>query len=954
MMKFFSRLVDSNEREVRRFEPMAARINELEPEYVALSDAELRAKTEQFRERLRESLGDLLLPIELRPRPAEEDEDSELVVPDPTRVQEERKERRKRERAAIDAALDEILPEAFAAVREAMRRALGKRHYDVQLLGGMVLHSGAIAEMKTGEGKTFVAPLAAYLNGLTGRGVHVVTVNDYLAKRDAQWIGQVFWRLGMSVGSIQHEAAYLVDPDYPQTDEHLRNLRPVDRGEAYAADVTYGTNNEFGFDYLRDNLVVDLAQRVQRSHFFAVVDEVDNILIDEARTPLIISGAAEESGDKYLQFARLVPRLRAEEDYIIDEKFRQVAITEEGTAKMERWLGVENLFDDDFSMARHLEQALKAEALYKRDRDYVIKDDEVIIVDEFTGRLMPGRRWSEGLHQAVEAKEGVKIQNESRTLATITFQNYFRMYDKLSGMTGTAETEAEEFSKIYELEVVVVPTNQPMVRDDFADLVYASQKGKWDAVVDEIVEEHERGRPVLVGTISVEVSEMLGEMLKRRGIKHNVLNAKLHEREAEIVAQAGRSGAVTIATNMAGRGTDILLGGNPEMLAAELLHKQGLTVLEATPEQYAAALAEADRTCAEDRERVISAGGLHIAGTERHEARRIDNQLRGRAGRQGDPGSSRFYLSLEDDLMRRFASDRVQSIMRTLGFKDDTALESKMVSRTIEGAQTRVEGFNFDTRKHVVQYDDVINRQRETIYHERERILRSDDLSPTILVLLEEELRVLVAESTAGEFATEWNREGLRARLLAMIPTLPTEELDRIDELADGGQIAEELIGLVHAAYEAKREEIGAEGTRVLERLVLLRVIDSLWVEHLTAVDDMRRGIGLRAYSQRDPLDEFKREAYGMFDELKATIRHDVTHTIFRVTVAREPAPARPRRMLESRPEMAAVGGGAASATAVASAAAGAPQPVRAGPKVGRNDPCWCGSGKKYKRCHGA
>jgi len=950
-MKFFSRLVDSNEREVRRYEPVVAQINALEDAYTALTDAELRAKTDEFRARLRDAVGDLLLPIELRP--SETDEDSELVVPDPTRVQEERKERRKRERATIDAALDEILPDAFAAVREAMRRALGKRHYDVQLLGGMVLHSGAIAEMKTGEGKTFVAPLAAYLNGLTGRGVHVVTVNDYLAKRDAQWIGQVFWRLGMSVGSIQHEAAYLVDPDYPQTDEHFRNLRPVVRAEAYAADVTYGTNNEFGFDYLRDNLVVDLAQRVQRGHFFAIVDEVDNILIDEARTPLIISGNAEESADKYLQFARLVPRLRPEEDYIVDEKFRQVAITEAGTAKMERWLGVENLFDDDFSMARHLEQALKAEALHKRDRDYVVKDGEVIIVDEFTGRLMPGRRWSEGLHQAVEAKEGVKVQSESRTLATITFQNYFRMYDKLSGMTGTAETEAEEFSKIYELEVVVVPTNKPMVRDDFADLVYSSQKGKWEAVVDEIVEEHERGRPVLVGTISVEVSEMLGEMLKRRGIKHAVLNAKQHEREAEIVAQAGRSGAVTIATNMAGRGTDILLGGNPEMLAADLLHKQGLTVLEATPEQYAAALAEADRVCAEDRERVIAAGGLHIAGTERHEARRIDNQLRGRAGRQGDPGSSRFYLSLEDDLMRRFASDRVQSIMRTLGFKDDTALESKMVSRTIEGAQTRVEGFNFDTRKHVVQYDDVINRQRETIYHERERILRSDDLSATILALLEEEVRAMVAEHTAAEFATEWNREGLRARLLAMVPTLPEADLDRIDGLSDREAVITELVELIQAAYEAKRSEIGGEAAGVLERLVLLRVIDSLWVEHLTAVDDMRRGIGLRAYSQRDPLDEFKREAYGMFDELKATIRHDVTHTIFRVTVAREPATAQPRRMLESRPEMTPVGGGVV-AGATAAATATSAQPVKAGPKIGRNDPCWCGSGKKYKRCHGA
>jgi len=957
MLKFLSRLTDSNEREVRRFEPTVARINELEPEYAALSDAELRGKTEQFRARLRDALGDLLVPIEQRALTEEEAAESELVVGDPARISEKRKEQHKRERAQIDAALDEILPEAFAAVREAMRRALAKRHYDVQLVGGMVLHGGAIAEMKTGEGKTFVAPLAAYLNGLTGRGVHVVTVNDYLAKRDAQWIGQVFWRLGMSVGSIQHEAAYVVDPDFPQTDEHLRALRPVAREEAYAADVTYGTNNEFGFDYLRDNLVIDLRQRVQRGHFFAIVDEVDNILIDEARTPLIISGAAEESADKYVQFARLVPRLKVEEDYILDEKFRQVAISEAGTDKMERWLGVDNLFDNDFSMARHLDQALKAEALYKRDRDYVVKDGEVVIVDEFTGRLMPGRRWSEGLHQAVEAKEGVKIQNESRTLATITFQNYFRMYDKLAGMTGTAETEAEEFHKIYGLEVIAVPTNQPMIRDDFADLVFASQKGKWTAVVDEIVEEHERGRPVLVGTISVEVSEMLGDMLKRRGIKHSVLNAKFHEKEAEIVAQAGRSDSVTIATNMAGRGTDIILGGNPEMLAADLLHKKGLTVLDATPEQYAAALAEADRLCAEDRDKVVIAGGLHIVGTERHEARRIDNQLRGRSGRQGDPGSTRFYLSLEDDLMRRFASDRVQSIMRTLGFNDETALESRMVSRTIEGAQTRVEGFNFDTRKHVVEYDDVMNRQRETIYHERERILRSETLAPTVLAMLDEEVRGLVAEHTVGEFAAEWNRDGLKAQVTAMVPTLDPGSLAAMDEMADAEQISSLLAELVEEAYEAKRSEVGEEGMLVLERLVLLRVIDSLWVEHLTAVDDMRRGIGLRAYSQRDPLNEFKVEAYRMFDELKTTIRHDITHTVFRVTLTREPVQQQPRPMMESRPDVTGETLAAAAASGAVSGGNGSnPQPALAkgGPKVGRNEPCWCGSGKKYKRCHGA
>jgi preprotein translocase subunit SecA len=965
MLKFFSRLTDSNDREVRRLQPLVDRINELEPEFTALSDAELRSKTDEFRARLREDAGELLTPIELRDVPEGEEEETELVGSELARHSEERKEQRKQERKEIDAALNELLPEAFAAVREAMRRALGKRHYDVQLLGGMVLHSGAIAEMKTGEGKTFVAPLAAYLNGLTGRGVHVVTVNDYLAKRDAQWIGEVFHKLDMSVGSIQHESAFVFDPDFPQTDERLRNLRPVGRQEAYAADVTYGTNNEFGFDYLRDNLVIDLGNRVQRGHFFSIVDEVDNILIDEARTPLIISGPAEESAEKYVQFARLAPRLQAEEDYILDEKFKQVAITEAGTDKMERWLGVDNLFGDDFSNARHLDQALKAEVLYKRDRDYVVKDGEVVIVDEFTGRLMPGRRWSEGLHQAVEAKEGVKIQSESRTLATITFQNYFRMYDKLAGMTGTAETEAEEFAKIYELEVVVIPTNRPMVRGDYADLVYRSQKGKWNAVVEEIAEEHEAGRPVLVGTVSVAISEMLGDMLKRRGIKHSVLNAKFHEKEAEIVAQAGRSGAVTIATNMAGRGTDIILGGNPEVLAAEILHRKGTNILEASREEYAAALAEADQVCAEDREKVLAAGGLHIVGTERHEARRIDNQLRGRSGRQGDPGSSRFYLSLEDDLMRRFASDRVSSIMGRLGFDDETALESGMVSRTIEGAQTRVEGYNFDARKHVVQYDDVINRQRETIYHERERILRAHDLAPTVLAMLEDEVRSVVLEHTAADSAEEWNRDGLKARLQQMIPTLQASELAAIDEERNGAELAEGMVEAAVAAYQRKREETGEEGMRVLERLVLLRVIDTLWVEHLTAVDDMRRGIGLRAYSQRDPLNEFKVEAYRMFDELKATIRLDVSNTVFRVTVAREPMMQQPRQMNEGRLEMggaAAAAGGSAAGAAVATASAGGNgnatsqnrQPARSGPKVGRNDPCWCGSGKKFKRCHGA
>ena len=913
-----------------------------------------------LRERLGERVGDILVPIELRAHDAEDDAaESALTGADAARVADELKRQRETELKRINEALEEVLPEAFAAVREAMVRALGKRHYDVQLMGGIVLHRGAIAEQRTGEGKTFVGPLAAYLNALVGRGVHVVTVNDYLAKRDAQWIGAVFHRLGMSVGSIQHEGAFLFDPDFPATDERLRDLRPVDRREAYAADVTYGTNNELGFDFLRDNLVVDLANRVQRGHFYAIVDEVDNILIDEARTPLIISGNAEESADKYVQFARLVPRLSAEEDYVVDEKFKQVAITEAGTDKMESMLGVDNMFEGDFSLARHLEQALKAQVLYQRDRDYVVKDGEVIIVDEFTGRLMPGRRWSEGLHQAVEAKEGVNIRNEQRTLATVTFQNYFRMYDKLAGMTGTAETEAEEFHKIYGLEVVVIPTHRDMIRADYADLVYAKQSGKWNAVADEIAEEHEQGRPVLVGTISVEVSEMLGNLLKRRGIKHNVLNAKFHEKEAEIVAQAGRSGAVTIATNMAGRGTDILLGGNPEVLAAELLHKQGTNVLEASPEEYEAALAEAERICAEDKERVLAAGGLHIVGTERHEARRIDNQLRGRAGRQGDPGSSRFYLSLEDDLMKRFANDRVQGIMRTLGFTDDVALESKMVSKTIEGAQTRVEGYNFDMRKHVVEYDDVINRQRETIYRERDRILRSENLGPTMEAMLDDEVAALVAEHTAGDHPDEWNLDGLRTQITTMVPSLTDADLGVLGEARDQAALTDELTELVRDRYERKRTEAGDPQIGVLERLVLLRVIDTLWVEHLTAVDDMRRGIGLRAYSQREPLNEFKIEAYRMFDELKSTIRHDVTHTIFRVSLQQQPVQQRPmaRNVTEGR---AAVEG---TQPVQASGGAGngqgngggvAREPARTGPKVGRNEPCWCGSGKKYKKCHGA
>src|SRR5262245_2775711 len=674
-MRFLSRFVDSNDRELRRLQPWVDEANSLEATYEAMSDEDIRAAFAELREEIHEAAAH------------DEPSDDELHHPDLERRRELSKDRRTRENERLQKALDDVLPEAFAMTREAMKRTLGMRHFDVQLMGAAVLHQGKIAEMRTGEGKTLVAPLAAVLNSLSGRGVHVVTVNDYLARRDPQWMGPVFHFLGLSVGMILGQQSdggaqsYVFEPGYPTNDERLVNLKPVSRREAYAADITYGTNNEFGFDYLRDNMVTELEGRVQRERYFGIVDEVDNILIDEARTPLIISGQAEESADLYFTFARLVPRLRErpegdEEggDYFIDLKDRAVSPTEEGIAKIERALGVDNLYDSDPRYARHFEQALRAHALYKRDRDYIVKDGEIVIVDEFTGRQMPGRRWSEGLHQAIEAKEGLRVQRESVTLATITFQNYFRLYDKLAGMTGTAMTEAEEFHKIYNLEVVAIPTHKEMIRDDFADLVFRDENGKFTALIDEIVEMQEAGRPVLVGTVSVEKSEILSTMLKRRGIKHETLNAKFHERESGIVGQAGRSGALTIATNMAGRGTDTLLGGNPAGLATEALHSQGLNPAEVDKATYDAAIAEAKIVIDEDHERVVGAGGLHIIGTERHDSRRIDNQLRGRAGRQGDPGSSRFYLSLEDDLMKRFASDRVAGLMERLGLEDDVAI----------------------------------------------------------------------------------------------------------------------------------------------------------------------------------------------------------------------------------------------------------------------------------------
>jgi preprotein translocase subunit SecA len=999
-MKFFSRFVDSNDRELRRIQPWVEEANALEAEFEALSEEQIRAQIAEIRQEIR-STG-----------VAEEPSEDELHHEDLERRRELTKARRKRENERLQKALDDVLPEVFAMTREAMKRTLGMRHFDVQLVGGAVLHQGKIAEMRTGEGKTLAAPLAAILNSLTGRGVHIVTVNDYLARRDPQWMGPIYHFLGVSVGMITHDTSYVYEPGFPTNDERLLNLRPVERNEAYAADVTYGTNNEFGFDYLRDNMVLELTQRVQRERSFGIVDEVDNILIDEARTPLIISGQAEESADLYYTFARLVPRLKerpegAEEggDYFIDLKDRAVSPTEEGVDKMEGFLSVPNMYDADPRLARHFEQALRAHALYKRDRDYIVKDGEIVIVDEFTGRQMPGRRWSEGLHQAIEAKEGLRIQRESVTLATITFQNYFRLYDKLAGMTGTAMTEAEEFHKIYNLEVVAIPTHMPMIRDDSSDLVFRDEKAKFNALIDEIVEMQEAGRPVLVGTISVEKSEILSAMLKRRGIRHETLNAKFHEKESGIVAQAGRTGAVTIATNMAGRGTDILLGGNPSGLASEALHRQGLNPAEVDAATYEQALTEAKSQTEEDHVQVVEAGGLHIIGTERHDSRRIDNQLRGRAGRQGDPGSSRFYLSLDDDLMKRFASERVTGLMERLGLEEDVAIESRLVSKTIESAQSRVEGFNFDIRKRVVEFDDVINKQRETIYAERDKVLHNEDLTETVQAFLDEEMDALVDQYLGGEDPDAWNMEGLAAALVAMGLSGDEIQPDTLWDLGGREAIADHLRDVADTHLVTREAEEGEEAWGQVERVVLLRTIDSLWVEHLTELDDLRRGVGLRGYAQQDPLNEFRRDAFRMYEELSDLIRHGVASSIFRVTVQRQPPPddglarslAAGAAALRAgtaggdgngsgatpRPATVGAAGARAAGSAIlrgslpagpaarnireslgdepitngsgngASAGGARPGYTPTGARIGRNDPCWCGSGAKYKKCHG-
>ena len=904
---FLSRLIDSNDREIGRLSPILTAVNARADEMEAASAEDIRARMDAIAAQLRALSGD-----------------------------------------AQRAALEEALPEVLAAAREAARRTIKLRPYDVQILGAIVLHQGKIPEMRTGEGKTLVGPLAAAVNALSGAGVHVITVNDYLARRDAQWMGPLFAFLGLSLGVITHDTSYIFDADFHSGEERTARLRPVTRREAYAADVTYGTNNEFGFDYLRDNMVTELEARVQRGHAFAIVDEVDNILIDEARTPLIISGQAGESQDLYQVFAKLVPRLRERPegatdggDYFVDVKDKAVSPTEEGVAKVEKMIGVENLYGGDPLMARHFESALRAHALFKRDRDYIVEDGEIVIVDEFTGRKMPGRRWSEGLHQAIEAKEGLRVQRESVTMATITFQNYFRLYGKLAGMTGTAMTEAEEFSKIYKLDVTSIPTHRPMIRVDEPDLVYRTERAKDTAIIDHIKERIAAGQPVLVGTTSVERSEHLAGLLKREGVKHNVLNAKQHEREAPIVAQAGRSGAVTIATNMAGRGTDIVLGGNPAGLASEALRIKGLNPAEVDAETYAAALTEAELSCATDRDVVLAAGGLRIVGTERHESRRIDNQLRGRAGRQGDPGSSRFYLSLEDDLMKRFAGERVVGLMDRLGFDESQALESAMVSRTIEGAQTRVEGYNFDVRKRVVEFDDVINMQRATVYGERDRVLRGEDLALTIQDALHAEVRALAATHCPPGLPGDWNRSTLATELQRLGVQPPAS----LETIVEDSLLYDAVAVVADEALERKAQEIGEEMWPKVERAVILRSIDQLWVEHLTEVDDLRRGIGLRGHAQIDPLNAFKIEAFKLYEEFQSLIRVSIGRAILRVSLVQEQRAPRPVAVTTS--------GGGEGSTSGASPLT--PAKALAGEmKAGRNDACPCGSGKKFKKCHGA
>jgi preprotein translocase subunit SecA len=879
-------ILDPNAKEIKRLSKKVELINALEPEMQALSDRQLKNKTAEFKARLAEG-----------------------------------------------EKLADLLPEAFAVVRETSRRVLGLRHFDVQLIGGMVLNQGNIAEMKTGEGKTLVATLPAYLNALTGKGVHIVTVNDYLARRDSEWMGQIYRFLGLTVGLIVH------------------GLDFAERKAAYAADITFGTNNEFGFDYLRDHMVTHPEHLVQRDLHYAIVDEVDSILIDEARTPLIISGPVARPKDLYQQVAKIIPRFKKGIDYNVDEKAKVVTLTEDGVSKAEKMLAVANLYDEvNMEISHHLNQALYAHALLKRDVDYVVKDGQIIIVDEFTGRLMYGRRYSEGLHQAIEAKEGVTIERESQTLATITFQNYFRMYAKLAGMTGTAVTEEEEFRKIYNLEVMVVPTNKPMIREDLSDLIYRSEKGKFEAVVEDIAARHQKGQPVLVGTISIEKSELLSKLLKKRGISHQVLNAKYHDWEAQIIAQAGRQGAITVSTNMAGRGTDIILGGNPAYLAKQDMLEQGYdsALIEAAAsysevkdeeilkarQVYQKLYAQKLEETQAEYEKVVALGGLHVIGTERHESRRIDNQLRGRAGRQGDPGSSQFYISLEDELMRLFGSENIMGLMDRLGMDDSQPVENKMITRGIENAQRRVEAYHFDLRKNVLEYDNVMNQQREVIYRQRREVLMSADIKNNIIEMITQVVERTIDAYTGGSiYPEEWDWVNLlekASQLFLPLDCLSAEELAKMHET----EVRELILEKALAHYEQREKEVGTENMREIERLVTLRVVDQKWQDHLDAMDQLRQGIGLRAYGQRDPLVEYQYEAYEMFQMMIAEIQEEVVRYVYHVSLVERPTER--ENLVENRYQEPKTSG------------------QRRVNKVGRNQPCPCGSGKKYKRCCGA
>ena len=902
MFKFVSRLFDYNQKYLNTLDKTIKEINSFEPEMEKLKEKDFSAKTAEFKSRLEQ-----------------------------------------------EAILDDLLPEAFALIREAIKRTVGERAFDVQLMSAISLHRGMVAEQKTGEGKTLSAAIAAYLNALTGKGVHIVTVNDYLARRDAGWYGIALEMCGLTVSCIIHEQAFLLDKNYTAenvTDQRLAHLKLISRKQAYGADITYGTNNEYGFDYLRDNMASELDRCVQRGHHFAIVDEVDSILIDEARTPLIISAPDTEPTDKYLKFAALVKTLSPDTDYLIDEKLKTANLTEHGVTKVEKRLGVSNLYEKDFETLHHIENGLKALTLFKKDRDYVVKDDSVVIVDEFTGRLMFGRRWSEGLHQAVEAKEGVKIQQESRTLATISFQNYFRLYEKLAGMTGTAATEAEEFNKIYGLEVAIIPTNKPLIRKDNQDVVYKTVRGKYAAVIDEIEKRHKKGQPVLVGTTSINKNEIIDEFLKRRGIPHNVLNAKNHEKEAMIIAQAGGKGAVTVATNMAGRGVDIVLGG-------------------ATPENKDNK--KAIRQWQKDHDEVIKRGGLHVIGTERHESRRIDNQLRGRAGRQGDPGSSRFFVALNDDIMRLFGGEQIQKLMTMFKMPENIPLEHGMVSRAIRQAQSKVESFHFDSRKHVVEYDDVMNKQREVIYGRRRRVLESaEGLKEKIIENIKNDINSTVS-AYAPEGFEKIEYEKIILEFAGIIPFDKDSQTRLKNDLVrakDKQSIVEKLNKIIEKTYQMREKQLGEKVIRKIERFVTLSTIDRLWMDHLDAIDDLREGIGLRGYGQLDPLVEYKKEAFAMFERLSANIDYEINRQVFRIQPVSQPLSSVPRQqMVEERRNIAAdlmkqpppvnQPVGEASQRQTIKTKKGtiriSQTPSKKAP--GRNDPCPCGSGKKYKKC---